>query len=190
MVLKPSHTERFVFRAGADEADQDLNAIWEAGDVDRLSELRSRHLGYVLQSGGLLSYLTVRANIELSRRVLHRPTDDAAERWAERLGIAPQLDKLPARLSVGQRQRAAIARALAHDPGVLIADEPTASVDPLNAERILELMVSLVDEAGVTLILSSHAHGLMERAGLSMIEHRIEAEGGESMHVTVADAPA
>jgi putative ABC transport system ATP-binding protein len=190
MVLRPSDSEQFVFRPAADLADQDLNAIWHENGHDQLSELRSRHLGYVLQSGGLLPYLSVRENIELSRRVLHRPTDEVAERWSERLGIAPHLDKLPAKLSVGQRQRAAIARALAHDPGVLIADEPTASVDPLNAERILELMVGLADEAGVTLILSSHAHGLMERAGLDMIEHRAEAEGGDSMHVTVADAPA
>ena len=190
MILEPTDSEEFSFRPSSGDETQDLKAIWQSSGVDRLSELRARHLGYVLQSGGLLPYLTVRENIDLSRRMLHQPIGGAAERWAERLGIAAQLDKLPARLSVGQRQRAAIARALAHEPSVLIADEPTASVDPLNAERILELMVGLVDETGVTLILSSHAHSLMERVGLSMIEHRIDADGDDSMHVTVADAPA
>ncbi len=113
---------------------------------------------------------------------------DAAERWAERLRIADQLDKRPAELSVGQRQRVAIARALAHDPSVLIADEPTAAIDPLNAERIMQLMVALVDELGVTLIVASHAHELMRHAGLSMIEHRVETSAPNSMRVTVTHA--
>jgi putative ABC transport system ATP-binding protein len=71
---------------------------------------------------------------------------------------------------------------------VLIADEPTAAIDPLNAERIMDLMVGLVDDLGVTLIVASHAHRLMQRAGLSMIDHRIDASDGNSMHVTVSDA--
>ena len=153
-----------------------------------MAGLRSRHIGYVLQYGGLLPYLTVRENIELSRRLLHRPEEGAAEHWAERLNIADQLVKRPAELSVGQRQRVAIARALAHDPTVLIADEPTASVDPVNAARIMEVMVGLVDEMGVTLIVASHALGLMQRAGLRMIDHRIDADSGNALHVVVSDA--
>ncbi|MFN2333774.1 MAG: ABC transporter ATP-binding protein [Wenzhouxiangellaceae bacterium] len=199
MILKPTQSEQFGFQPATSDGVYDLNEAWRASDVDQLSELRSRYIGYVLQSGGLLPYLTVRENINLSRRILHRPVEDAAEHWAERLKIMKQLDKLPAQLSVGQRQRAAIARALAHDPSVLIADEPTASVDPLNAERILSLMVGLVDEMGVTLIISSHAHGLMQRVGLRMIEHQIDAnsghsgdsgDSGDSMQVTVADVSA
>jgi putative ABC transport system ATP-binding protein len=190
MILRPTRSDRFAFQPGTGSDVHDLNAVWHAARVDRLSDLRSRHIGYVLQSGGLLPYLTVRENIDLSRRILHRPPGDAADHWAERLGIAPQLDKLPSKLSVGQRQRAAIARALAHDPSVLIADEPTASVDPVNAEHILSLMVGLVEEAGVTLIISSHAHDLMQRVGVRMIEHAIDADGGDSMAVTVADVAA
>ena len=196
MILKPTQSDQFDFRPATGDGVYDLNKAWRSSDVDQLSDLRSRYIGYVLQSGGLLPYLTVRENINLSRRILHRPVAEAAEHWAERLKIMKQLDKLPAQLSVGQRQRAAIARALAHDPSVLIADEPTASVDPLNAERILTLMVGLVDEMGVTLIISSHAHGLMQRVGLRMIEHEIDANGGDSGHsgdsmqVTVADVSA
>jgi putative ABC transport system ATP-binding protein len=104
------------------------------------------------------------------------------------LNIAAQLGKRPGELSVGQRQRVAIARALVHDPTVLIADEPTAAVDPLNAERIMEVMVGLVDETGVTLIVASHAHRLMQSAGLRMIDHRISADSGNAMQVTVSDA--
>jgi putative ABC transport system ATP-binding protein len=71
---------------------------------------------------------------------------------------------------------------------VLIADEPTAAIDPLNAERIMELMVGLVDELGVTLVIASHAHALMQKAELHMIELRVEKSEANSMHVTVSHA--
>lgn len=187
MILRPSEAACFRFTPQAGGESCDLAAAWSAGDADRLSDLRSRHVGYVLQHGGLLPYLTVRENINLSLWLLRRPPADVAERWAARLHIAGQLDKRPAALSVGQRQRAAIARALAHDPVVLIADEPTASVDPVNAGRIMDLMVGLVDELGVTLIVASHALGLVQRAGLRMIDHRIEMADENAMHVTVSD---
>lgn len=190
MILRPSESARFEFRPARDGEAHDVSAIWRSARPDALSDLRSRYIGYVLQYGGLLPYLKIRENIDLSRRLLHRETDGVAEHWADRLDIAAQLDKLPAELSVGQRQRVAIARALAHDPAVLIADEPTASVDPLNAQRIMELMVGLVDDLGVTLIVASHAHRLMEKAGLELIDHRIEAAGARSMHVSVSRAAA
>lgn len=189
MILRPTESVVFTFCPRPQDGKHDIAAAWQAADANRLSDLRSRHIGYVLQHGGLLPYLTVRDNINLSRRLLYGPSEDVAGHWADRLRITAQLGKRPAELSVGQRQRVAIARALAHDPTVLIADEPTAAIDPLNAQRIVDLMVGLVDDLGVTLIVASHAHGLMEHAGLSMIDHRIDSSDANSMHVRVSDAP-
>lgn len=188
MILRPDESGQFTFCPRSQEAVYDVAAAWQAGDMDLLADLRSRHIGYVLQHGGLLPYLTVRDNINLSRRLLQGPGDDVAGHWSEKLGIAAQLDKRPGELSIGQRQRVAIARALAHDPTVLIADEPTAAIDPVNAERIMELMTGLADELGVTLVVASHAHALMRHAGLRMLDLSIETSDRHSMHVTVSHA--
>lgn len=187
MILRPDESEQFDIRL-PDGGAEDLAALWKADDADRLSDLRSRHIGYVLQYGGLLPYLSVRDNIELSRRLLELDVEEHAADWADRLNIGGQLDKLPGELSVGQRQRVAIARALVHEPAIVIADEPTASVDPPSAKRIMQLMVSLVDELGVTLIVASHALRLMREVGLDMIDHRMDAAKANVMHVTVSNA--
>lgn len=187
MILQPSAAEEFSFAPSRGSA-QDVGALWLAQAADELGALRSRHIGYVLQYGGLLPYLSVRENIELSRRLLGLPQTDRAAALAGELGIAAQLDKRPGELSVGQRQRAAIARALAHEPGVILADEPTAALDPANAERIFALLVELADALGVTLITATHAHGLAERAGLTLVAHVTSAVADRATTVTVAYA--
>ena len=186
MILMPTQSREFSFAPTAQSTPCDLDAIWSARGSDQLSELRSRYIGYVLQHGGLLPYLTVRRNIELPRVLLDLPVDTAAEDLAAKLGIADQLDKLPSSLSVGQRQRAAIARALAHEPPIVIADEPTAAIDPLNSQLIMALFVDLVEDLGVTLILATHDHELALHSGFTLLPHEIQSNDGQVMTVTVS----
>jgi len=188
MILRPTNCGTFLFQPLSDGQSHDIGAAWESSESDSLTDLRSRHMGYVLQNGGLLPYLTVRENIELSRRLLALPLEDCAARWADKLGIGQQLDKLPATLSVGQRQRVAIARALVHEPSIVIADEPTAAIDPHNAEHIMTLLTALADELGVALIVATHALDLAQRMELDLITHKIEVTSETSMTVTVSQA--
>jgi putative ABC transport system ATP-binding protein len=185
MILMPTSSKKFEFSPTSDGPANDLAAIWNHRGSDELSWLRSRYIGYVLQHGGLLPYLTVRRNIELPRVLLELPIDGVAQDLADKLSIGDQLDKLPMALSVGQRQRAAIARALAHEPPIVIADEPTAAIDPINSQRIMELLVELVEALGVTLILATHAHELVRERGFTLLPHEIQMSDGQSMKVTV-----
>jgi putative ABC transport system ATP-binding protein len=175
LALRPDRAGRFAFRPDS-FADADVQALWQQGNLNALGRLRGRNIGYVLQTGGLLSFLTARENIALSCRLLGQSTAGIGP-LAERLGIGRQLDKRPGQLSVGERQRVAIARALAHRPRVLLADEPTASVDPLNAAVILDLMMDLVRRAGVTAIIASHDWQPKSGDGVVVLQHRLERDG-------------
>ena len=145
LARRPSSTGQFLLTPRAGKAI-DLGAVWRAGDDNSLTAIRAAHFGYVLQTGGLLPFLSVRRNIALSQAVLGRPDPAHIEALAARLEIASLLERMPASLSVGQRQRVAIARALAHRPEILLADEPTASVHPALADTILALLIEQARE--------------------------------------------
>ncbi len=177
MTLKPSVSECFRFTPQS-ASTADIHKAWEHRRLDLLAELRGRHIGYVLQTGGLLPFVSVRENIELPRRVCGLAQDETVQDMAEQLQISSQLEKLPAALSMGQRQRVAVARALAHEPTVLIADEPTASLDPHTAGQVMELFVELARQRGVTLIMASHDWARVNDLGLKKLEHeQIEEHG-------------
>ena len=174
LVLAPDHSVQF-------ELDHvDIAALWRAGAHSRLAELRSRHLGYVPQTGGLLGFLDVRGNIALSRQLLGLKDDGSVTRLAEQLQIGDQLGKRPAALSVGQRQRVSCARALAHGPQLLLADEPTAALDPLNAERVMQALLLRTREAGACCVVATHDEALARASGLQVrrISCRRDADGG------------
>ena len=157
---------------------RNVAAAWGGDDVERLSLWR-RHVGYVLQTGGLLPFISVRENIMTARRLLGATESEGfaalPEKLALSLGIRHLLPKLPAQLSVGERQRVAIARALAANPSLVLADEPTAALDPANAAGVLSLFSRMVDELGSTLILVSHAPEQMRGMGFRRLHVRLEA---------------
>lgn len=170
-ILEPTDHGAFKFRPEKGEEPHDVALAWGKRRLNRLGELRKHHIGYVMQTGGLLPYLTVRENMNLSRNALDMPDDGTVADLAGELGIARHLDKYPSALSTGERQRVAIGRALAHRPSIVIADEPTASLDPFAAEKIMSIFISLVDELKMTVIVASHAWRHIKRLDLRQLSH-------------------
>jgi putative ABC transport system ATP-binding protein len=155
LILHPDRSEQFDIHP-VDGINSKVETLWQDKKQGQLSEIRKHHIGYVLQSGGLLPYLTVRENIELPRRLLKLPDDDSINSISRVLDIHRQLDKLPGLLSAGERQRAAFARALSHRPSILLADEPTAALDPITAKKIMAVVMELIKGLKITLITASH----------------------------------
>jgi putative ABC transport system ATP-binding protein len=163
LLLKPEQLTHY--RLGPQR--QDVASLLASDQQPALAAMRSRELGFVLQNGGLLPFLSVRDNILLPRRLLGLPpASTAVDKAVEALRLAPLLGKLPQALSIGERQRVACVRAIAHEPRVLLADEPTAALDPHNAERLFELLLQLVAELGLSALIVSHDWALVERFGL------------------------
>ena len=155
LILHPDESDSFDINP-ADGKLENIDNLWRRKKQNRLSQIRKQHIGYVMQSGGLLPYMTVRENIELPRRLLKLPKDDSIDSISRVLGIHRQLDKLPGLLSAGERQRAAFARALSHRPTILLADEPTAALDPITARKIMAVVMELIRGLKITLITASH----------------------------------
>ena len=125
--------------------------------------LRRDGLGLVFQSDNLMPFLTAVENVGLQLAV--RGTSDGYERCADllsELGLGPELDKLPDQLSGGQRQRVAVAAALVHEPRLILADEPTGSLDEDNSGVVIELLLAAQRRFGATLVVVTHD---MEVAG-------------------------
>jgi ABC-type lipoprotein export system ATPase subunit len=138
-------------------------------DVAQLSEakrdvFRGRHVGYIFQTHHLLSGFTALENVMLGMSFSNRAPDRAwAEHVLEQVSLKDRLHYKPAKLSLGQQQRVAVARALANRPTLVLADEPTGSLDPRTAVGVLELIRSLCGEAGAALLMVTHDHDLAAR---------------------------
>ncbi|WP_367065139.1 ABC transporter ATP-binding protein [Oryzisolibacter sp. LB2S] len=151
-------------------AGQDLFAL----DEDERAALRARRLGFVFQSFQLLGNLTALENVMLPLELAG--SRDARRRAAdmlERVGLGQRLGHYPKLLSGGEQQRVALARAFVVEPAVLLADEPTGSLDFATGETIMELMFALNREQGTTLVLVTH-----DRAIAARCDRRITIEAG------------
>jgi putative ABC transport system ATP-binding protein len=126
----------------------------------RRTMFRRRHIGLVFQSFNLIPTLTVMENLLLPLELNGRsggPAHAAALDLLERVGLADRAGTSPDRLSSGEQQRVAVARALVHDPFLLLADEPTGSLDAETGLRVLELLVGLARNDGRTMVVVTHS---------------------------------
>jgi len=133
---------------------------------DRLSEIRSSRIGFIFQSYNLVPELTLIENIELP--LYYRGRIDAGDRrrceeLAAMVGLGERLHHRPHQLSGGQQQRAAIARALANDPKLILADEPTGNLDSATSEEVIELLHEL-NRAGKTFVMVTHEPDIARQA--------------------------
>jgi putative ABC transport system ATP-binding protein len=138
----------------------------------QMAEWRGRTMGIVFQFFQLLPTLTIVENVmlpmDLARRYSHAERYDRAFHLLEQVGLADDGHKFPATVSGGQQQRAAIARALANDPAIVVADEPTGNLDTQAAETVFNLFGSLAD-AGKTIVMVTHDDELAERAARTVV---------------------
>jgi lipoprotein-releasing system ATP-binding protein len=141
----------------------------DAGPMDERERARTRleMIGFVFQFHFLLPEFSARENVEIPMRKLGRLTrQEMRERAGEllrSLGLAEHLDKRPDQLSGGQRQRVAVARSLANDPPLILADEPTGSLDSKNSEQVFQILENLVRERGKTIVAVTHDIDMAER---------------------------
>ena len=132
----------------------DISRLSEAG-VDRV---RAARLGYVFQTFNLLPGFTAYENVLLGMTFARGRRDAVRARYLlERVGLSHRATHRPAALSVGEQQRVAVARALANKPSLLLADEPTANIDPRNQQKIIDLICETCREENVSLVLVTHS---------------------------------
>ena len=147
--------------AGLDDADggevlfrgRSIGAL----DADARARWRREHLGFVFQAFHVLPHLSVADNVALPLLLLQRPDDARVALMLDRVGLGTMGARFPAQLSGGQLQRVALARALVHRPALILADEPTGNLDPVQAGRTLDLLATQVREEGAACLLVTHS---------------------------------
>lgn len=150
------------------------------------AELRRTRIGLVFQQSNLLTSLTAHEQLlvinelttQRSRRAARATTRDRARHLLDAVGLAADADKRPAELSGGQRQRVNIARALMHEPAVLIVDEPTSALDRERGTQVIDLLLELTTEHSTATLLVTHDQRILPRlhSTCSMVDGRLTAE--------------
>lgn len=176
--------------------DTNLTALSER---DR-TLFRRKNIGFVFQFFNLIPTLNVLENISLPLELTGASQREATERVEELLdavGLAGREPAFPDRLSGGEQQRVAIARALAHDPLIVLADEPTGNLDAATGKQALDLLEDLTRRFGKTLILATHSHQVVQRADLvwrirqgKLVPEEFSPDGEVAGAETSADAVA
>lgn len=155
--------------------------MFEGSDLTAMSDLerdgiRRTRMGLIFQSFALLPLMSAYENVEFVLRVSGFPAQErkaAAEGALEQVGLKSRMSHRPFELSGGEQQRTAIARAIAHKPRLLLADEPTAELDSRTGLQIMKIFRELVEQAGMTIIMTTHDPAIME-----IVDHVYELEDG------------
>ncbi len=141
-------------------ADWETTLFTEA-ECDRF---RAQQIGYVFQTFNLLPGFTALENVMLSMRFAQGRHDKArAKKLLDRVGLTERMTHRPSMMSVGEQQRVAVARALANQPKLLLADEPTANVDSANQQQVLDLIRQTCEEENVAMVIVTHAREVAEQ---------------------------
>lgn len=143
--------------------DKDISLLSE----NEITAFRLHHIGFVFQAYNLIPVLSAKENVSFVMELQGRNKEETNLRAVELLqavGLGDRMDSRPAKLSGGQQQRVAVARALASRPRFVLADEPTANLDSKSAENLLDIMVKLNEQEGITFIFSTHDPRIVAKA--------------------------
>jgi putative ABC transport system ATP-binding protein len=169
-LLRPTHGQIVI-------ANQDISAMKES----KRTRFRGRYIGFSFQANNLVPYLNAQENVELMLRLngmMNRSNKERARELLERLGLGERLRNRPGQLSGGQQQRVAIARALIHEPEVVLADEPTASLDTERAHQVVQTFAELIHEQNRAGIMVTHDLRMCKYVDrvIQMVDGRISRE--------------
>jgi len=155
---------------GLQTPDSGTVTLGEQAMSGQADALRKRHMGIIFQTLRLVSALTVRANLLLAQKLQIGSTDEKlVDQTLDRLGIAHRAKARPFELSQGEAQRAAIARAVAVKPDILIADEPTSALDHANTQSVARLLIESAHEVGASLLIATHDDRLKDHFARTIV---------------------